>query len=79
MSGSGMSLANGITYVTTTTTGVQSFNIPMKYDGTTLSTLTFTVNSNSCTADLSLTMKKVIIDVWILDNCTIKIAPPVLN
>jgi hypothetical protein len=79
MSGSGMSLANGITYVNTTTTGVQTFNIPMKYDGTTLSTLTFTVNSNSCTADLSLTKKKVLIDVWILDNCAIKIAPPVLN
>jgi hypothetical protein len=79
MSGSGMSLANGITYIATTITGVQTFNIPMKYDGTTLGILTFIVNSNSCTADLSLTMKKVIIDVWILDNCTLKIAPPVLN
>ena len=77
--GSGMSLANGITYVTATTTGVQAFNIPMKYDGTTLSTLTFTVGSNTCTADLSLTKKKVLIDVWILDNCTLKIAAPALK
>ena len=58
LSGSGMSLANGITYVTTTNTGVQTFNIPMKYDGTTLGTLTFAVGSNTCTADLSLTKKK---------------------
>jgi hypothetical protein len=79
LSGSGMSLANGITYVTTTTTGVQTFNIPMKYDGTTLGTLTFTIGSNTCTADLSLTMKKALIDLWTLDNCTLKIAPPVLN
>jgi hypothetical protein len=79
LSGSGMSLANGITYVTTTTTGVQTFNIPMKYDGTTLSTLTFTVGSNTCTADLSLTKKKTLIDVWTLDNCTIKIASPTLK
>jgi hypothetical protein len=79
LSGSGMSLANGITYVTTTTTGVQAFNIPMKYDGTTLSTLTFTVGSNTCTADLSLTKKKVLIDVWILDNCTLNIAAPALK
>ncbi|WP_395051766.1 ice-binding family protein [Flavobacterium sp.] len=79
LSGSGMSLANGVTYVTTTTTGVQTFNIPMKYDGTTLGTLTFTVGSNTCTADLSLTKKKVLIDVWILDNCTLKIAAPALK
>ena len=79
LSGSGMSLANGIIYVTTTTAGVQTFNIPMKYDGTTLSTLTFTVGSNTCTADLSLTKKKALIDIWTLDNCTIKIAAPTLN
>lgn len=79
LSGSGMSLANGITYVATTITGVQTFNIPIKYDGTTLSTLTFSVGSNTCTADLSLTKKKVLIDVWILDNCTLKIAAPILK
>jgi hypothetical protein len=79
LSGSGMSLANGVTYITTTTTGVQTFNIPMKYDGTTLGTLTFTVGANTCTADLSLTKKKVLIDVWILDNCTLKIAAPTLK
>jgi hypothetical protein len=79
LSGSGMSLANGITYVTTTTAGVQTFNIPMKYDGTALGTLTFEVGSNTCTADLSLTKKKALIDIWTLDNCTIKIAAPTLN
>ena len=79
LSGSGMGLTNGITYVTTTTAGVQTFNIPMKYDGTTLGTLTFAVGSNTCTADLSLTKKKALIDVWTLDNCTIKIAAPTLN
>jgi hypothetical protein len=79
LNGSGMSLANGITHVASTTAGVQTFNIPMKYDGTTLGTLTFTVGSNTCTADLSLTKKKAIIDVWTLDNCTIKIAAPTLN
>ena len=79
LSGSGMSLANGITYVATTTSGVQTFNIPIKYDGTTLSTLTFSVGSNTCTADLSLAKKKVLIDVWILDNCTLKIAAPTLK
>ena len=79
LNGSGMSLANGITYVTTTSAGVQTFNIPMKYDGTALGTLTFAVGSNTCTADLSLTKKKALIDVWTLDNCTIKIAAPTLN
>ena len=79
LNGSGMSLANGITYVATTFTGERTFNIPMNYDGTTLGTLTFAVGSNTCIADLSLTMKKAVIDVWTLDNCTIKIAAPTLN
>jgi hypothetical protein len=79
LSGSGMSLANGVTYVNTTYAGAQTFNIPMKYDGTTLGTLTFKVGSNTCTADLSLTKKKALIDIWTLDNCTIKIAAPTLN
>jgi len=79
LNGSGMSLANGITHVATITAGVRTFNIPMNYDGTTLSTLTFTVGSNTCTADLSLTKKKALIDVWILDNCTINIVAPTLK
>lgn len=79
--GSGMSLANGVNSVTTTTMGVQTFTIPLNYDGTALGTLNFTVGSSSCTANLSSPtgIKKVQTEVWSLDNCTNKVAAPVLK
>lgn len=71
VSGSGMSLANGMMKVTATATGIQTFHIPLKYDGTALGTLNFTVGvAGSCTANLTSNNKKVITDVWTLDNCT---------
>jgi hypothetical protein len=79
VSGSGMSVANGATQVCTTTTGVQTFHIPIKYDGTTiLGTMNFTVgsatNAGSCSANLALTPKKAIADIWTLE-CVPTVGP----
>ncbi len=68
ISGSGLTLANGVTQVCTTTTGIQQFAIPVNYDGSTLGTTNFTVGSaGSCSANLTASPKKAIIDVWTLD------------
>ena len=70
-SGSGMTLANSVTSVTTATTGVQTFNIPLKYDGTALGTLNFQVGTlAACTADLTVGPKTVVSNIWTLDNCS---------
>jgi hypothetical protein len=71
VSGSGMSLANGVTSVSTTATGIQKVHIPIKYDGTALGTVNFTIGSaGSCAANLAATpTKKVLKDIWTLDNC----------
>jgi hypothetical protein len=82
VSGSGMTLANGVTQTCATVTGIQTFHIPVNYDGTALGTLTFRVGAAGvCTADLTSTSakKKVEVDVWTLDNCTLLIAPPTLK
>ncbi|WP_044174062.1 hypothetical protein [Flectobacillus major] len=81
VSGSGMTLVSGFSNVTATTTGTQVFYIPMKYDGTALGTLTFTVGTGTCTADLNsaTAKKKALVDVWTLDNCTYKVAAPALK
>jgi hypothetical protein len=81
VSGSGMTLVSGFSNVTATTTGTQVFYIPMKYDGTALGTLTFTVGTGTCTADLNsaTAKKKALVDVWTLDNCTYKVAAPTLK
>lgn len=70
ISGSGMTLVNGITSVTATITGNQDFYIPLKYDGSALGTLNFSVGaSGSCAADLSSAnaKRKAIVDIWTLD------------
>ncbi|MCP1386538.1 hypothetical protein [Runella salmonicolor] len=80
VSGSGMSLGNGITSVSTTTTGVQAFYIPLNYDGSALAnTFQFTVGSaGSCTADLTQKPNKQIANVWSLTNCS-AITPGMLS
>lgn len=72
VSGSGITLANGVTQACATNTGVQTLHIPIRYDGTALGTLNFTIGSlTTCTADLlTITPKKIIADVWTLDNCS---------
>jgi hypothetical protein len=72
VSGSGMSLGNGVTSVSTTTTGVQTFYIPIQYDGTPLTNaFQFTVGSaGSCTADLTQKPNKQVTNVWSLTNCS---------
>jgi predicted outer membrane repeat protein len=68
VSGSGMSVANGIASVTTATTGIQTFHIPVKYDGTALSTMNFQIGTlTSCTADLTKAPIKAITNIWTLD------------
>ncbi|MCP1386537.1 hypothetical protein [Runella salmonicolor] len=80
VSGSGMSLGNGITSVSTTTTGVQTFYIPLQYDGSALTNaFQFTVGSaGSCTADLTTKPNKQVTNVWSLTNCS-AITPGVLS
>jgi len=57
VSGSGMSVANGITEVCATTTGIQTFSIPVNYDGSALGTMNFSIGAgNNCTADLTNTL-----------------------
>lgn len=75
LSGSGLSLANGINSVTATTTGLQTFHLLVNYDGSPLSTLNFTVgsasNAGSCIANLgTVAPKQVVSNIWSLDNCT---------
>ncbi|MDI9858985.1 hypothetical protein [Flectobacillus roseus] len=79
VSGSGMTTST--TSVSTTGTGVQTISIPVNYDGTVLGILTFNVGTSTCTADLSsaTAKKKALVDVWTLDNCSIKIAAPALK
>ena len=70
-SGSGMTLANSVNSITTATTGIQTFNIPLKYDGTALGTLNFQIGTlTACTANLALAPKTVISNIWTLDNCS---------
>lgn len=80
ISGSGMSLVSGFDKVTSTTTGVQTFHIPIKYDGSTLTNaFQFTIGSaGSCSADLTNKPSNEITKVWSLNNCT-AITPGVLS
>lgn len=75
ISGSGMSLANGITEICTTNTGIQTFTIPVDYDGSALGTTNFTVGAgNDCVADLTNTPRGVITSVYTLD-CVPAVGP----
>jgi hypothetical protein len=80
VSGSGMSLPSGFSSVTATTTGVQTFHIPLSYDGSALTNaFQFTVGSaGSCSADLTQKSNPVITNVWNLTNCS-AITPGVLS
>ena len=79
ISGSGISPANGVSEVCTTTTGIQNFTIPVYYNGTALSSLNFTIGaSGSCTADMTKPAKVVSKNVYSLDGCT-AIVPGVLT
>jgi uncharacterized repeat protein (TIGR03803 family) len=81
ISGSGITLANGVIDVCASSTGIKTFNIPVNYDGGTLGTLSFTIGSaGTCTADLlNVSSKKVAADVWTLDNCTLQQVGPQLK
>lgn len=79
VSGSGMTTT--MTSVTTTSSGLQTLTIPINYDGTSLGVLTFSLESSTCTADLNLVTakKKALVDVWTLDNCSVKLIGPSLR
>lgn len=80
ISGSGMSLANNLSQVCAKTNGIQQLHIPLKYDGSALGTMTFTIgNSGTCTADLSQQPSSKEVKVWTLDNCTLSNAAPGLQ
>ncbi|WP_020598391.1 hypothetical protein [Spirosoma panaciterrae] len=75
VSGSGMSLANGVTSVTATSTGTKQFYIPLDYDGSTLGTLNFTIGSaGSCSANLTSPPKQTVSNVWTL-SCVPTVGP----
>ena len=79
VTGSGMTIANNVTSIATATTGIQTFHIPMDYDGTALGTMNFTVGSaGSCTADLTTKSTQIIKNVWTLNNCS-AIVPGVIS
>ena len=68
VSGSGFSLGNGVTQVCTSATGVQQMSIPVYYNGSSLGTMSFTVGaSGSCSADLTTTPKKAVVDMWTIE------------
>jgi hypothetical protein len=71
VSGSGMTVDANFIAVTTDTTGIQQFVIPVHYDGTALGTLNFTVGSaGTCAANLSnLAVRPVNKPILTLDNC----------
>lgn len=75
VSGSGLSIANNVTQLCATTTGLKNFVIPVDYNGGALGTVNFTVGSaGSCSADLTKPPKKAITDIWTLD-CVPTVAP----
>ncbi|MDI9872619.1 hypothetical protein [Flectobacillus roseus] len=75
VSGSGITLVTSPSTVCATTIGVQQFHIPIKYDGSSLGTMNFTVgNTGSCSANLTSAPKKAIVDTWTLD-CVPTVAP----
>ncbi len=80
VTGSGFTLSLSPYSVTATATGLQTFIIPVHYDGTALTnSLQFTVGSaGSCTADMTKAPKVVSKNVYSLDGCT-AIIPGVLT
>lgn len=76
VSGSGISLVSGFNKVTAASTGIQTFHIPIKYDGSTLTNaFQFTIGqAGSCSADLTKTPTKAITDIWTLE-CVPSVGP----
>jgi hypothetical protein len=75
VTGSGMSLPDGVTQVCTNSTGIQTFNIPVDYDGSALGTMDFTIGAaGSCSADLTKAPKKAACDIFTLE-CVPTVAP----
>jgi uncharacterized repeat protein (TIGR03803 family) len=72
VTGSGFTLNPTPYSLNTTATGIQTFIIPVHYDGTTLTNnLQFTVGTaGSCTADMTITPKVISKNVYSLDGCT---------
>ncbi len=72
VTGSGFTLSQSPYSISTTTTGVQTFVIPVHYDGTTLTNnLQFTVGAaGTCAADMTKPAKVVSKNVYSLDGCT---------
>ena len=80
LTGSGLTLANSYTEICTTTTGIQMFHIPLKYDGSALGTFNFTIpKAGACSADLgNVSPVRGECDIWTLDNCEpVHIAPKI--
>ncbi|WP_164489904.1 hypothetical protein [Runella sp. SP2] len=76
VSGSGITLVSGFEKVTAVSTGIQTFHIPIKYDGSTLTNnFQFTIGqAGSCSADLTKTPTKAITDIWTLE-CVSSVGP----
>lgn len=80
VTGSGFTLSVSPYTLTTTTTGAQTFIVPVHYDGTTLTNnLQFTLGAaGSCVADMTKPAKVLTKNVYSLDGCT-AIVPGVIT
>ena len=80
VTGSGFTLSVSPYTLTTTTTGSQTFIVPVHYDGTTLTNnLQFTLGvAGSCVADMTKPAKVLTKNVYSLDGCT-AIVPGVIT
>lgn len=83
VTGSGFSLTDPDYTITATATGVQTFVIPARYDGSALSSVDIGAGqAGTCTADLSTLpqdTKRVEIEIWTPENCTFKQVGPALK
>jgi hypothetical protein len=78
VSGSGLSLAAGLSNWCTLQSGVQQLHVPLSYNGDPLGQLSFSIgNTGACTADLTIPSKPSVCDVWTLE--CVPVAAPELR
>lgn len=83
ITGSGLTVPANFT-ITASTTGVQQFVVPVNYSGAALGSFDLTIgDAGTCTGSLASSptnnTKDAQIRIWTVDNCTYKLAGPVLK
>ena len=81
VTGSGMSLVEPLMKICPIGTGPQTFHLPVKYDGSPLGTMNFTIlGAGSCAVDLTTTPgRKGVCEIWTLDKCSPVLLAPKLK